>query len=75
MMIHLEDYKSCIGPMKQKESWELLHEEIGFLDRDELLYDRELIDLDGQETHLTHQMEAHPVHLQREKKKMRARAR
>ena len=75
MMIHLEDYKSCIRPKKEKASWELLHEEEGFLDRDELLYDRELNDLDGQETHLSHQMEGHPVQMQRRRKRMRAGAR
>ena len=75
MMIHLEDYKSCIRPMKEKESWELMHEETGFLDRDEPLYDRELNDLDGQETHLSHQMEGHSVHMERKRKRTHARTR
>ncbi len=40
--------------------WELLHEEIGFAGID-ALYDRNLIDLDGAETHLSHDMEGHEV--------------
>ena len=42
--------------------WELLHEEVGFAGPQEL-YDRDLIDLDGQETHLSHAMERHEVKL------------
>ena len=75
MKIYLKDYESCLRPMKERESWELLHEEWGFLNRDEPLYDRELIDLDGQETHLSHAMKGHPVQMKRKRKKMRARAR
>lgn len=75
MNIYLKDYESCLRPMKERESWELLHEEWGFLNRDEPLYDRELNDLQGQETHISHAMKGHPVHVQREQKRMRARAR
>jgi hypothetical protein len=75
MKIYLKDYESCLRPMKDRENWELLHEEMGFLDRDEPLYDRELSDLDGQETHMSHSMKGHSVHMQRKHKKMRARAR
>lgn len=60
--------------LKERESWELLHEEWGFLNRDEPLYDRELNDLDGQETHMSHDMKGHLVSVQRKRKKMRARA-
>jgi hypothetical protein len=75
MNIYLEDYESCLRPMKEKESWELLHEEWGFLNRDEPLYYRGLNDLQGQETHISHAMKEHPVSVQREQKRMRARAR
>ena len=75
MKIYLKDYESCLRPMEEGESWELLHEEMGFLNRDEPLYDRELSDIDGQETHMSHSMKGHPVHVKRKQKKMRARAR
>jgi hypothetical protein len=75
MKIYLKDYESCLRPMKERESWELMHEEMGFLNRDEPLYDRELSDLDGQETHMSHTMKGHKIHKQREQKKMHASAR
>jgi len=75
MKIYLKDYESCLRPMKERESWELLHEEWGFLNRDEPLYDRELSDLDGQETHMSHSMKGHQVTMQKKRKKMRAHAR
>lgn len=40
-------------------AWELLHEDLGFLGPD-LLVDLDLIDIDGQETHMMHQMD-HPA--------------
>lgn len=40
--------------------WELLHEEVGFVGPD-IMVDFELADIDGSETHLSHDMGEHAM--------------
>ncbi len=61
MLMEYEQKALSAAPMG---SWELLHEEVGFIG-DLSLLDRKLIDLDGAETHLSHAMEGHAVQEER----------
>lgn len=58
MLLHEHEYRYTYAGYIEG-AWELLHEDVGFMGA-ELLVDRKLHDVDGNETHLMHQMD-HPA--------------
>jgi len=60
MAMLLKEYELSARASHNAQPWEILHEEVGFIDFG-WIFDRDLSDLDGAETHLSHSMESHAV--------------
>jgi hypothetical protein len=68
MLLHEHEHKYKYAGYIEG-AWELLHEDVGFLGP-ELLADKELADVDGNETHLMHEMDepvSHEMEMQKKK--------